>query len=225
MTSAAWAEILTSVGAVLAGGATLIGALVAAAKARARRLDKLALRDWQRALVGNVTISRAMGNLLVETTATRVLLIRVTNGGGIVKPGSPLRLDVIEERFAPPQTSCIEDFQGTRVDERYREAVLMPLVLHGKVLLVTSQLPPDHFLRDTYEAQGVVCSYLKAVSITSKEAWFLSLNVHTTNAERFGAEWSPDPVMREASRRAARQIAATMPAASALEVIDSTEIA
>lgn len=117
---------------------------------------------------------RLLNAAMVEGGATRVMLIKATNGGGRPAVGSPVRITVLHEVYDSASSSVADHWQRRRTDEAY-SIVLARVIDENYVTVHTDRLPHGK-LRTVYQAQGVESSTLEFVKSTKKAVYFLSAN-------------------------------------------------
>lgn len=119
-------------------------------------------------------IYSAMNFLLSNTAASRVVLLRATNGGKIARVGMDLFSSVAYEVRDKHLESVRAAWQNQRLDEEYVR-LLRGVYHEGSVALVTEDMKPS-ILRDEYEGGGVVASYVVGVASVPEAYFYLSIN-------------------------------------------------
>ncbi len=141
------------------------------------RRRKASARSVPDALDAVHDIYAALNYLLNDTAASRVLLLRATNGGKIAKPGMDLYSSVAYEVHDRHLLPARPGWQNQHLDEQYCR-MLRKVFHEGHVInrvLEGSGLKPG-VLRDQYLTDGVKASYIIAVATTPEAFFYLSLN-------------------------------------------------
>src|SRR5574339_509013 len=66
-----------------------------------------------------VRIYDALHRVIEETKVQRILIIKAHNGGGLIKPDTPLFVSVLYEDYTHPLDTVRNDYQKVEVDEEY----------------------------------------------------------------------------------------------------------
>lgn len=133
--------------------------------------------------------------------ASRVLLLKTSNGGGKPRPGHPLYSTICMESVDPPLMPQTGGWDTQRLDEQYSR-MLAALIQNKYVHLVTEKMPTG-LLRDVYLPQGIVQSEVMALGEGKKSFYYVSLNYVHGNA-------LDTPAHREARRLFVQQLTALL---------------
>lgn len=114
--------------------------------------------------------------MLAETDAHRVLILKLTNGGGKPKPGGQLYSSVVYEVFEEPLGGIRRKWQQQRVDEAYVN-MMLDVDRDGHAWAVTEAMQ-DGILKDLYEASNIKKGL--AIKIAEKETEYIYLVMNFT---------------------------------------------
>ena len=97
------------------------------------------------------------------TDASRVVLLKLHNGGGRPQAGNSMYSTALYEVYCDGQTPIAQNWQAERIDNdgQYREMVI-EMYDNGITRLSTHEMPQSK-LRDLYERVGVARSIVKSV--------------------------------------------------------------
>lgn len=127
-----------------------------------------------------VNIYDSLHRVINQTSVERILVYKAHNGGGVIKPDTPLYSTVLYEDYEAPLPSVKDQYQKLELPENAIR-LLLSTCLEKKVKVKVEQLEQG-IMRDLYEGDGVAYTeifYLgqgkKAVYFcsvaTSKESW------------------------------------------------------
>lgn len=122
-------------------------------------------------------IHTVMRSIIDRTDATRVLIIRGSNGGGIPKPGSEFYISVIhEEHKQGPDTGddLHTRYRGIKVDGPYIE-MLMEMMMKGQVKYKIAKMV-NGTLKNIYLADGIKYSEIHHIKNSSNEMFYLGVS-------------------------------------------------
>lgn len=153
-----------------------------------------------RTVIAHARIYPILNQMLNETGACRVAMLKTTNGGGIPKPGSTLRSSVIAEVYGKDAEAVACSWQEQLVDADYVK-MLSRLVMAGRTFVITSELDEDSMLGQLYQSMGIVFSKVMLIETLPEMMIYVSLNFTT------GEPASITPDQREAARAGANQLA------------------
>ncbi|PHN06170.1 hypothetical protein [Flavilitoribacter nigricans] len=122
-------------------------------------------------------IEQLLEEALSSTNADRVLLLRTTNGGGPIKPGKPIYIEVYREKHTYAVRSVKADFQGVEMDTAYAE-MIQQLIREQKISYRTEEMSKGNILHDTYLADRIQESKIRYVW-EADNFWFLSFSTVT----------------------------------------------
>ena len=144
--------LVVFLGAVGTLGATLAGIWYK------HRLDKKkdrivnAIGDYASEVHEVYTVIGELNNTL---QADRVMILKVTNGGGIPSAGCTLYSSVVWETFGKKLGSMRDDWNAQPLDENYI-SIISEIFQKGFCYLKTEEIGEGD-LRDLYQAQGIKC--------------------------------------------------------------------
>lgn len=166
LSPAEWATIIT---AALGAGGTVSVAI--------SQIEKI-YRTWKnnssaRAIQNIAQTIDTMQDLAMETGAGRVLLLQVSNGGGIPSSGANLYVSILHEIKDRSLRPIKPDFQSMLTDAGYIR-LLEKLVSNGEYHGTPDDLS-DGFLKDLYVSEGVEFFTAVEVKRTKHKFYFLSL--------------------------------------------------
>ena len=183
---AAWfAGILGVFAAIGRGGKWLLERRDRLQRERQKREDALRAAEVKRQLQEGKELEmaswRAHSKLMNELThilqaadCCRVLLIKAANGGGIPGPGATVAVTIEAEVSATIVPSML-DYQRRRMDLSYSHMVTQ-LIRDKRLLLETEQLDPAGMLHQTYQANGILRSWVFKVALAKGAFFYISLN-------------------------------------------------
>lgn len=88
-----------------------------------------------------------------DLNASRILIFKTENGGGIPRLGSQLYSSIMFESNDPPLKSIKEDWQRRLIDQEYIN--VLSATLNGDVVRITTADLPESQLKYIYEAAGI----------------------------------------------------------------------
>lgn len=134
--------------------------------------SKLLLKP-SREIARVVKIYDTMHKVLETTDVERMLILKAHNGGGLIRPSTPLYVSVLYEDYDNPFTSVKETYQKYMIDEHYLRT-LNDLCMDKKVVVVTEALPAS-MLKDIYQGEGVEYSEIHLLGQDRKNLYFCSV--------------------------------------------------
>lgn len=146
--------------------ATVLVAL-AAREIRKRVLGRRRAADDARAAPRNLArmrvIRRRLGELAAELGGQRSILLQVSNGGKVPRPGCAMFVTISDEWKSVSTPSVLGLYERRPLRDPDYEALLLRVDREGILLVQTADLPEGSLLRDAYEAAQLVSSWLFAV--------------------------------------------------------------
>lgn len=146
---------------------------------RVDRLDeqrsKNSVENWIRALESSHDLTDEMERLRLDLGASRLLLIKSHNGGGVPAPGRPLYASVLRE--VPINAKTGKDWQSRPVDEAYSRMIAEVFRSGEPELILTKDLDPG-LLKDTYLALGTKASILLTIGYIEEEHCMVYMSIH-----------------------------------------------
>lgn len=139
-----------------------------AARQEARKSNKI-FDQLSLLFEARANIRSALRSAISKTIATRVLVLRCENGGGIPSAGHNIYTTIIEEESTAGTNPVKQDWQKRMVSPWYEEHVIAHLIQDGISKLHTKDIPDDEPLRGVYEVQNVVQSYVFPVGATPEK--------------------------------------------------------
>lgn len=119
-----------------------------------------------------VNIYDSMHVVLDETAVERFLIFKAHNGGGIIKPHTPLYISVLYEDYTHPFKSVKDDYQRLAVDEALIR-ILAQLPASKSVKIRTEELEKG-IVKDIYEGEGVKYSEIFYLGQDRKNIYYCS---------------------------------------------------
>ncbi len=153
-----------------------------------------------------------LNDLLIRLGASRVLVLRLENGGGIPSPDKRLFSSVLHEIYTIDLAPVREAWQKRQVDAGYVE-MMAKVYRSGGLATEVSGLPKGSVLRDRYEMDGIKNSEVRALGITKDAGAFLYLTVNwrVENRPHARGEAVQREVLRESVQDLRRLLAVSMP--------------
>lgn len=122
-------------------------------------------------------------NILHETSADRVLILKASNGGSIPRLGAHIYLSALMEVSSKPIRAILNDFQNIRADSAYID-LLQTLLKDGSTILKTTEMKTGQ-LRNIYESDDIKCARVILLHETPDSVYYLSAS--TTDGAIDGA--------------------------------------
>lgn len=119
-----------------------------------------------------VTIYDQMHFILEETPVERFLILKAHNGGGVIKPNTPIYSSVLYEDYAHPFRSVKAQYQRLEADEEYLR-MMVELIQKKSITLETGKIP-NGLLKNIYQAEGVKYSQLFFLGNDKKNIYYCS---------------------------------------------------
>lgn len=120
-----------------------------------------------------VGIYDTMHKLLETTDIERILIFKAHNGGGVIKPNTPLFISVIYEDYCDPFGSVKELYQRLAIDEEYMRMLAILSVQRSIKLTPTSMT--TGLLKDIYEGEGIKYAEKYYLGHDKKNIFYCSL--------------------------------------------------
>ena len=115
-----------------------------------------------------------MSQVLSSARASRVVLLRASNGGATPRPGTPIvSTAMYEVRSNMPSVAQL--WSSRPVDPAYID-ILVRLADERRLELVTEDLTIGSQLREVYEGSGVKCSLVFYLYADKRAMYYLSVN-------------------------------------------------
>ena len=153
-----------------AGGAGTVGVRCAVRWWERRRVAQhvAGLRD-----ISNVY--RALNHVAaVSENASRAMVIRSRNNGGIPQPGCSVWVKILYEHFREAELAIEGKWTEREADEQYSR-LLLEIAEEREVIVRTVDLP-DSALKTLYEASGTAMARIWLLYMGSTEMLYLSVN-------------------------------------------------
>lgn len=115
-----------------------------------------------------------LNDILVQHNASRVVLLKTTNGGGVPKLGCLLYSSIIYEVYQNHQKAIKQKWQSIKVDESYVE-MLFEVLKKGYSLVSTGGIKKG-LLRTLYEKEGIDQSLVYYIKENKTDFIYLSIN-------------------------------------------------
>lgn len=155
---------------------------------RLRRAEVKAVSRIRRLYERREQVMAEVRSLVRDTRASRVLILRSENGGGIPQAGTPIHVSVVFEDRDGHLPSVRSDYQSRDVDGWY-ESLLAKVVGQGHVSLLTTDIDPSAELRDLYESDGITRSEIFRIGVSSgKAVLYMSMNFRDSDQGLWSSE-------------------------------------
>jgi len=148
-----------------------------------------------------------IGQLKHDLGAERILIMKITNGGGIPTAGCTLYSSVVWESFSKRLGSMRADWNKQVLDEQYISLVSDLFMEKHKVVFVED--PKEGDLQDRKIEEGVLRDLYMAQKISGADFHFIqnSEGITLYLSAQFSGNWDPDsPKHKEAMRIAIGKI-------------------
>jgi hypothetical protein len=119
-----------------------------------------------------VAIYDEMHKILEETKVQRFLVFKAHNGGGLIKPSTPLYVSVLHEDYSTPFKSVKDTYQQVMIDGEYIR--ILDKVCQDKMVRIKTRNLKSSLLKDIYEAEGVQYSEIYFLGQNRKNLYFTS---------------------------------------------------
>lgn len=129
-----------------------------------------------------VEIYDSLHRLIDETKVQRVLIFKAHNGGGFIKPDTPLYVSSLYEDYIHPLDSIRNDYQKMELDEDYVR-MLRDLSVK-KMLRINVKSLKAGLLKNSYARDGVTYAEMYYLCQNRKNLYFCSI-VTTIEGENF----------------------------------------
>jgi hypothetical protein len=128
-----------------------------------------------------VNIYDAMHEVLGYTDVQRFIIFKAHNGGGLIKPNTPLYVSALFEDFTAPFDSVRDKYQKIEVDEEYIR--MLAYVCRQKVFVAKpEELKDDSLLKQVYHLDGVKYSEIYYLGQDKRNLYFCSCVSSTEEA-------------------------------------------
>ncbi len=162
---------VAAIGTAIGTGA---GAAWAAFKRFARRKYQRS-HDVGQAIRAHSDLYAELTRILKTTSAERVLLLKVHNGGRVIeKPVTQLYITIFAELTPGQIDSVQEDFQGEPLYCPYYIAMLRNVWAKKSIKITTTNMPKESMLRGVYESAGVATSVVTECLSEPGAYWYIS---------------------------------------------------
>ena len=131
-------------------------------------LDKVLVRKYN--------VYDVMQRVMADIDCSRMLLIKVHNGGSVPKVTSTLKSTIIQEVYRAPLSSIKMDWQDREVDMAYIKMLISLDQSADGTISISRDNMEDGMLKHTYQAHGIKSSMLSYVTRDSKAMYFISCN-------------------------------------------------
>lgn len=101
-----------------------------------------------------VSIYDTMHRILDDTDVQQVLIFKVHNGGGLIKPNSPIFVSVLYEDYTTPVRSVKDSYQRLEVDREYLK-MLSELYEKRHIKIKTNKLIPKSLQHSLNVLEGI----------------------------------------------------------------------
>lgn len=140
-----------------------------------------------------------LNEVISETMASRILILKSHNGGGIPSPGRIIKSSCLYEVVGSGVPPVKADWQNQILDRQYLQ--ILSRILESKQWIKTDEMK-EGMLRDVYLSSGVCCSVIGRIGHSTRALYYISLN--------FNKEIPEDqiPLMRNSIRIAVAKLRA-----------------
>lgn len=124
------------------------------------------------------SMRRRLNEVFESLDCARVLLVRidVREGETLQNKDAAHYISIVEEIVKTALPSAAKVFQVYRADSEYKDKIIKPMLQDTtRHRIYVSDLSAG-FLRNHYEASGIVCSDLLYLHQTTRNLWFVSVN-------------------------------------------------
>lgn len=132
-----------------------------------------------------VAIYDAMAKILDETSVQRILILKIHNGGAIIKSSGEIYVSVLYEDYDIPFHAIKATYQKVEVDREYAKMIL-ELIQKKKINYKVEDMPKS-YLKDTYISSGVESAILHYIGQDKRTIYFTSC----VTSEK--GDWMSDP--------------------------------
>lgn len=139
-----------------------------------RIITRIKTRRFEKGIEKVYKIYGSFQELSHELSATKVMLMKATNGGGLPAPGRPLHVTAVVEVAAPGVKMIREEWQDRIVDHSYIQ-VLERVYVDDHVEIKTKELEEFSTLKGVLEASGTVQTSIQKVGVIGDGFYFLSV--------------------------------------------------
>jgi len=128
----------------------------------------------------------AMRDVVERTPATRFIVFKGSNGGGLPKPGQEFYGSAVQEfHHGDDHDRLVEKYKKVPVDSGYI-SMLLEVVANGKKFLVVDEMEPG-LLRNIYRSEGVRYAEVYYLAKSEKEIFYCSIAT-SSESERFSSD-------------------------------------
>ncbi|MEO0337597.1 MAG: hypothetical protein AAF242_00130 [Bacteroidota bacterium] len=124
-------------------------------------------------------IKRILREVLLNTSADRVLVIKLSNGGDIFNEGSALKIQILEEDNTNSVFEVKQLYRDTPVRSDYVDMVFD--LCEQKQLSFTTKDCPAQMVRDSWSVENIKNGCLQLITYSKEKVIFLSAS--TTSEE------------------------------------------
>lgn len=136
-----------------------------------RLFNRLTMRP-SKEIVKVVKIYEAMHKMLENNKVKRVLVLKAHNGGGLIRPNTPLYVSAIYEDYMSPFYSVKETYQKVVIDEAYIRT-LIDLCTKKHIKIKVKDLK-QCLQKDIYDGEDIKYSELYYLGQDKKNLYFCS---------------------------------------------------
>jgi hypothetical protein len=135
---------------------------------------KLRVRRFHAGIEATAKVYHTLNDLVARTGASRAIILRAENGGGIPTPGRSLYTTIIQEAYSSRSNSIRDSWHRRRADGPYVD-LLRQIIQHGEVAIRLDAMDVGE-LRDLYEANDVKRSQVHMLGSNGHFMAYLSVN-------------------------------------------------
>lgn len=130
-----------------------------------------------------VNIYDAMHYILENSNVERILILKSHNGGGLIKPDTPLYVTCLYEDYTNPLESVKSFYQKMEVDEQYIR--MLRDLSQAKILKRRTENLDDGLLKNAFVKDGILYSEMQYLGQDRRNLYFCSLvTTQSTDFER-----------------------------------------
>lgn len=116
-----------------------------------------------------------MKRIIVNTNAERVIIFKLENGGGIIKPGAQLKASIIYEDFEKDKFESVKDrLQDVKLDSEGLN-ILSQCIDKKSIKIDTNSMQPVGLLYDLWRTEGVQYLEMYHLLNSRKAVFFCSI--------------------------------------------------
>lgn len=120
------------------------------------------------------SVFQTIQTIMRYTSASRVVILKTTNGGGIPRLGAKLCSSVLYETFDAPLSAVKPNWQKQELDASYIE-LMSRMDENGELEVIASELAPG-ILSNLYAKDGIFKTHIFKIRERKKDYIYLAIN-------------------------------------------------